>query len=41
VAQDGKIDRGLTVDALRARLMGLAMQKQKPAERRKERATFE
>jgi diadenylate cyclase len=41
VAQDGKIDRGLTVDALRARLLGLALQKRKPAERRKERSTFD
>jgi diadenylate cyclase len=41
VAQDGKIDRGLTVDSLRARLTGLALQKRKPAERHKERSTFD
>jgi diadenylate cyclase len=41
VAQDGKVDRGLTADQLRARLLGLALQKRKPPERRKERATFD
>ncbi len=41
VAQNGKIDRGLTVEVLRARLQGLGLQKRKMQDRRNERVKFD